>query len=141
MHLTDAAHRKIAGYSKGMRQRIKLAQAIAHDPRVLILDEPLNGLDPLMRAEAIALFREVGGRGLHVISSHILHEVDMISDQVIMLSNGYVIAEGQIMGPQEIRAADANPDPVHAAAPWLRACSSRGRLTRCGSIRMAAACW
>jgi len=97
--LTDAAHRKIAGYSKGMRQRIKLAQAISHWPRVLILDEPLNGLDPLVRAETIALFRSLAAEGLHVIvSSHILHEVDAISDQVILLSSGYVVAEGQIHG-------------------------------------------
>ena len=97
--LTDAAPRKIAGYSKGMRQRIKLAQAISHDPRVLVLDEPLNGLDPLVRAETIALFRSLAEAGLHVIiSSHILHEVDAISDQVILLSSGYVVAEGQIHG-------------------------------------------
>jgi ABC-2 type transport system ATP-binding protein len=97
--LTDAAHRKIAGYSKGMRQRIKLAQAISHCPLVLVLDEPLNGLDPLVRAETIALFRGLAEEGQHVIiSSHILHEVDAISDQVILLSNGYVVAEGQIHG-------------------------------------------
>jgi ABC-2 type transport system ATP-binding protein len=97
--LTDAAHRKIAGYSKGMRQRIKLAQAMAHVPMVLVLDEPLNGLDPLVRAETIALFRSLAEDGLHVIiSSHILHEVDAISDQVVLLSSGYVVAEGQIHG-------------------------------------------
>jgi ABC-2 type transport system ATP-binding protein len=97
--LTDAAHRKIAAYSKGMRQRIKLAQAISHVPTVLVLDEPLNGLDPLARAETIALFRTLAEEGLHVIiSSHILHEVDAISDQVILLSSGYVVAEGQIHG-------------------------------------------
>ena len=97
--LTDAAHRKIAGYSKGMRQRIKLAQALAHCPQVLVLDEPLNGLDPLGRAETIALFRALAEEGQHVIiSSHILHEVDAISDQVILLSSGYVVAEGQIHG-------------------------------------------
>jgi ABC-2 type transport system ATP-binding protein len=82
-----------------MRQRIKLAQAISHDPRVLVLDEPLNGLDPLVRAETIALFRSFAGEGRHVIiSSHVLHEVDIISDQVILLSAGYVVAEGQIRG-------------------------------------------
>jgi len=97
--LVEAAHRKIAGYSKGMRQRIKLAQATCHGPSVLILDEPLNGLDPLVRAETIALFRTLAQEGMHVIiSSHILHEVDAISDQVILLSNGYVVAEGQIRG-------------------------------------------
>jgi ABC-2 type transport system ATP-binding protein len=99
VRLTEAAHRKIAGYSKGMRQRIKLAQAISHCPLVLVLDEPLNGLDPLVRAETIALFRGLAEEGQHVIiSSHILHEVDAISDQVILLSNGYVVAEGQIHG-------------------------------------------
>ena len=99
VNLVEPAKRKVAGYSKGMRQRIKLAQAIAHDPRVLVLDEPLNGLDPLVRAETIALFREFAANGRHVImSTHILHEVDMISDQVILLSNGYVVAEGEISG-------------------------------------------
>ncbi|HZL57072.1 MAG TPA: ABC transporter ATP-binding protein, partial [Bryobacteraceae bacterium] len=97
--LRDAAARKIVGFSKGMRQRIKLAQAIAHRPKVLILDEPLNGLDPLARAETIALFKQLGAEGSHVlISSHILHEVDLISDQVVMMSQGYVVAEGQIRG-------------------------------------------
>ncbi len=97
--LEDAANRPVAAYSKGMRQRVKLAQAIAHDPKVIVLDEPLNGLDPLARAEAIALFRQWGDQGCHVIvSSHILHEVDRISDQVILLSQGYVVAEGKIQG-------------------------------------------
>jgi ABC-2 type transport system ATP-binding protein len=95
--LTEARNRLVAAYSKGMRQRVKLAQATAHDPQVVILDEPLNGLDPLARAEAIALFERWGKSGRHVIiSSHILHEVDRISDQVILLSQGYVVAEGQI---------------------------------------------
>lgn len=97
--LTQAADRPVAAYSKGMRQRIKLAQATAHDPRVVVLDEPLNGLDPLARSEAIAIFRQWGAEGRHVlVSSHILHEVDQISDQVILLSQGYVVAEGQIQG-------------------------------------------
>ena len=97
--MTPAAGRQVGAYSKGMRQRIKLAQAIAHDPQVLVLDEPLNGLDPMARAETIALFREWGAKGRHVlVSSHILHEVDQISDQVILLSQGYVVAEGQIQG-------------------------------------------
>ena len=95
--LAEAARRKVAGYSKGMRQRVKLAQAIAHQPAVLVLDEPLNGLDPMARAEVIALFRELADGGLHVIvSSHILHEVDLISDQVVLLNGGYVVAEGEI---------------------------------------------
>jgi ABC-2 type transport system ATP-binding protein len=95
--MTEAADRTIASYSKGMRQRIRLAQALAHDPRILVLDEPLNGLDPLARSEMIAIFRAAAAQGCYVIiSSHILHEVDVISDQIVLLSNGYVVAEGQI---------------------------------------------
>ncbi|MDX1440562.1 MAG: ABC transporter ATP-binding protein [Rubricoccaceae bacterium] len=97
--LADSARRRIASYSKGMRQRIKLAAAIGHNPPVLVLDEPLNGLDPMARAEFIALFERHAGEGKHVIvSSHILHEVDMISDQIVMMSHGYVVAEGEIQG-------------------------------------------
>jgi ABC-2 type transport system ATP-binding protein len=100
--LTEASDRNIAGYSKGMRQRIRLAQALAHDPKVLILDEPLNGLDPLARSEMIAMFRWAASQGSYVIiSSHILHEVDVISDQVVLMSNGYVVAEGTI---QDVRS-------------------------------------
>ncbi len=102
VNLLDAADRKVAAYSKGMRQRIRLAQAIAHQPQVLILDEPLNGLDPMVRAETIALFRAFAGDGRYVIiSSHILHEVDMMSDRVVLVNNGYVVAEGNIHGVRD----------------------------------------
>ena len=101
VRLGDAAMRKIAGYSKGMRQKIRLAQAIAHHPRVLVLDEPLNGLDPMARAESLALFEELSRQGMHlVVSSHILDEVDRISDRVVLITGGYVVAEGNI---QEVR--------------------------------------
>jgi ABC-2 type transport system ATP-binding protein len=97
--MTEAARRKVAGYSKGMRQRMRLAQALAHHPTVLVLDEPLNGLDPMARSESIALFEALGKQGMHVIvSSHVLHEVDRISNQVVLMSFGYVVAEGQISG-------------------------------------------
>jgi ABC-2 type transport system ATP-binding protein len=99
VNLVEAADRKVAAYSKGMRQRIRLAQSIAHQPSVLILDEPLNGLDPMVRAETIALFRKLAAEGLHlIISSHILHEVDMMSDRVVLINNGYIVAEGNIPG-------------------------------------------
>ena len=102
VNLVEAADRKVAGYSKGMRQRIRLAQSIAHQPAVLILDEPLNGLDPMVRAETIALFRKLASEGLHlIISSHILHEVDMMSDRVVLLNNGYIVAEGNIHGVRD----------------------------------------
>jgi ABC-2 type transport system ATP-binding protein len=100
--LIDAAHRKVAAYSKGMRQRIRLAQSIAHEPVVMILDEPLNGLDPMARAETIRLFRQLaqGGR-LLIVSSHILHEVDKMSDRVVLINNGYILAEGGVLGVRE----------------------------------------
>ncbi len=99
--LTEAAKRKVAGYSKGMRQRVRLAQSIAHNPTVIVLDEPLNGLDPMARAEAIRLFRELADEGLHlIISSHILHEVNSMSDRVVFIESGYVKASGEV---QEVR--------------------------------------
>lgn len=102
VRLEDAAQRKVAAYSKGMRQRIQLARAIAHRPAVLILDEPLNGLDPMARSEMIDLFRHQAEEGLHVlISSHILHEVDDLSDRVVLINGGYVVAEGDVEGVRE----------------------------------------
>ena len=95
--LGEAADRRIDVYSKGMRQALKVARAIGHRPRVLLLDEPLNGLDPQARAEAIALFREFADDGANVlISSHILHEVDAVSDRVVFLEGGYLVASGNV---------------------------------------------
>jgi ABC-2 type transport system ATP-binding protein len=102
VELLPAADRRIGAYSKGMRQRVRLAQSVAHQPSVLILDEPRNGLDPMVRAETIALFKQLAADGLHlIISSHILHEVDMMSDRVVLLNNGYVVAEGAIHGVRD----------------------------------------
>jgi ABC-2 type transport system ATP-binding protein len=109
--LTEAASRRVAGFSKGMRQRIRLAQAIAHEPQVVVLDEPLNGLDPMARAETIALFRQLADEGCYVVlSSHILHEVDLLSDRVILMHHGYVVAEGGIKGVRD--EIDAHPMQV-----------------------------
>jgi ABC-2 type transport system ATP-binding protein len=105
VRLGDASRRRIAGYSKGMRQKVRLAQAIAHHPRVLVLDEPLNGLDPMARAELLALFEELSRQGMHlIVSSHILDEVDRISDRVVLITGGYLVAEGNIhQVRQEVR--------------------------------------
>lgn len=119
--LAEAARRKVGGYSKGMRQRLRMAQALVHDPELLLLDEPLNGLDPMVRAELIGLFRELAETGKTVVvSSHILHEVDMIADQVVMVNQGYVIAEGEI---PEMRAEVRS----HPAQVILR-CDEAGPL-------------
>ncbi len=100
--LLEAADRKVSAFSKGMRQRVRLAQSIAHNPSVLVLDEPLNGLDPMARAEIIRLFRRLADAGMYlIISSHILHEVDMMSDNVVLMQNGYVVAEGEVHGVRD----------------------------------------
>ncbi len=100
--MQEAADRRISGFSKGMRQRVRLAQSIAHHPSVLVLDEPLNGLDPMARAEIIRLFRQLADAGmLLIISSHILHEVDMMSDNVVLIHNGYIVAEGDVHGVRD----------------------------------------
>src|SRR5262249_53904253 len=95
--MTEAAHRQVPAYRKGLRQLTRPAPALRPRPEVLVLDEPLNGLDPMARAECLALFQGLAREGLHVvISSHILHEVDRVSDHVVLLSHGYVVAEGRI---------------------------------------------
>lgn len=100
--MLDAADRRISAFSKGMRQRVRLAQSIAHNPAVLVLDEPLNGLDPMARAEIIRLFRQLADEGMYlIISSHILHEVDMMSDSVVLMHNGYIVAEGEVHGVRD----------------------------------------
>ena len=95
--------RRTGQYSKGMRQRVKIAQAIAHDPEVLILDEPFNGLDPVGRREMIDLFRELGEAGTHVlISSHVLHEVQGLTEEIVLLHRGRLLAQGSVADVREL---------------------------------------
>ncbi|MEN8238228.1 MAG: ABC transporter ATP-binding protein [Actinomycetota bacterium] len=103
VEMADAADRLISGYSKGMRQRIKVAAAIVTDPDVLILDEPLNGTDPIQRAHLISLFEGFGEQGKTVIvSSHVLEEVERVSDRVIAIVDGRLAAAGSV---EAIRAS------------------------------------
>jgi len=95
VEMTDAAQRKLGGYSKGMRQRIKVAAALVHDPDVLLMDEPLNGTDPVQRAGLIALIRELGAAGKTVlVSSHVLVEVERFAENIIVIVNGKLAAAG-----------------------------------------------
>jgi ABC-2 type transport system ATP-binding protein len=101
--LTDVMGKKLGAMSKGMRQRVKFAQAIVHSPQVLLLDEPLNGMDPLARHATVDLIGRLGAEGMTVmVSSHILHEVEALSNRILLLVNGRVLAEGSI---REIREA------------------------------------
>ncbi|PPK97657.1 ABC-2 type transport system ATP-binding protein [Kineococcus xinjiangensis] len=94
--LSHAADRRVGGFSKGMRQRVKLAQALAHDPEVLLLDEPLNGLDPVQRRADVELVRALGAEGRTVlVSSHVLGEVERMADEVLVVVNGRLVAEGE----------------------------------------------
>ena len=102
LRLADAADRRVGGYSKGMRQKLKLAQALAHDPRVVFLDEPLNGTDPVSRAEIVELVRELGASGCTVIvSSHVLPEVEAMTDRVVLIHHGRLVASGDVAGIRE----------------------------------------
>lgn len=102
-HLDGAADRRVGGYSKGMRQKIKLAQAMSHDPDVLFLDEPFNGMDPESRHEALELIRELGQAGKTVVvSSHILHEVEAMTSNILLIHNGRILAEGDVRDIREV---------------------------------------
>jgi ABC-2 type transport system ATP-binding protein len=93
--MLDVADRGVGGFSKGMRQRTKVAAALVTDPSVLVLDEPLNGADPVQRAHLIDLFRRLGEQGRTVIvSSHVLHEVERLADRIIVLIHGRLAAAG-----------------------------------------------
>lgn len=95
--LADNMHRPIREYSKGMRQRVRLAQALAHRPRFVMLDEPMTGLDPVARAELSARIRELPRRGVGVlVSSHVLHELEAVVDRVVLVHQGRVLADGRI---------------------------------------------
>jgi ABC-2 type transport system ATP-binding protein len=97
VELTEAADRKIGSYSKGMRQRIKLAQAIVHEPELLILDEPLSGMDPLMRRRTVKQIKEWARAGTSVlVSSHILHEIESMTSNIVLINNGRIVAEGDV---------------------------------------------
>jgi ABC-2 type transport system ATP-binding protein len=113
--LTAARDRKIGGYSKGMRQRVKLAQALAHDPEVLLLDEPVTGMDPVNRRRVVDLVKRLGREGKTVVvSSHILHEVEAMTRRVLLIHNGRILAEGDI---REIRdLMDEHPHTVSLRA-------------------------
>ncbi len=118
--LEGAADRKVKGFSHGMRQRVKLAQALAHDPELLLLDEPLNGLDPAQRRGVVELIRRLGDEGRTVlVSSHVLHEVERMAPRVLVLVNGHLVARG---GTAAIRALIADrPRSIRMEASQGRA--------------------
>ena len=118
--LADVADRRIGGYSKGMRQRIKLAQAIVHDPELLILDEPLSGMDPLGRRRTIRMIRDWARQGRSIlVSSHILHEIEAMTANILLINNGRILAEGDVHHIRDL--IDEHPHTV-----YIRAADPRG---------------
>ena len=112
VHLLDAADKKIGAYSKGMRQRVKLAQALVHDPALLILDEPLSGMDPIGRRKTIRLIRDWGRAGKSIIvSSHILHEIESMTSNILLINNGRIVAEGNVHQIRDL--IDTHPHTVY----------------------------
>ena len=113
--LTDAADKKIAAYSKGMRQRVKLAQAIAHNPQLLILDEPLSGMDPIGRRKIVRLIKEWarGGKSI-IVSSHILYEIEAMTSNILLIHNGRILAEGNVHQIRDL--IDEHPHKVYVKA-------------------------
>ncbi len=113
--LMEAANKKIGAYSKGMRQRVKLAQAIVHDPDLLILDEPLSGMDPLARRKSIRLIRDWARAGKSIIvSSHILHEIESMTSNILLINNGRILAEGDVHHIRDL--IDEHPHTVYVRA-------------------------
>lgn len=109
--MTDRMHDRIATYSRGMRQRIKLAQCFAHHPDILFLDEPMTGLDPLGRHAVSALIREFGREGKTVVvSSHILYEIESVTSTIVLMHRGRVLAEGDVRQVREL--IDSHPHSV-----------------------------
>ena len=122
--LAEAADKKIGAYSKGMRQRVKLAQAIAHDPRLLVLDEPLAGLDPLGRRQIIALIQAWARAGRNVVvSSHILHEIELMTPSILLINHGRILAEGNVHQIRDL--IDEHPHKVRIKTPEPRALARR----------------
>jgi len=118
--LVDAGSKKIGAYSKGMRQRVKLAQAIALDPDLLVLDEPLNGMDPIMRRRTIELIRTWARAGRSVlVSSHVLHEIEALTANILVINNGRIVAEGNVHQIREL--IDEHPHTVFIRARESRA--------------------
>ena len=129
--LDPSDSRRLPAYSKGMRQRVKVAQALVHDPAVLILDEPLTGLDPRQRMEMVALFRRLGSEGRCVIvSSHVLDEVERLGSQVLVMSQGRLAAAGDF---HELRAL-MDDRPMRIRVRTDRPRELAGALLETGSI-------
>jgi len=117
--LMPAGDKKIGAYSKGMRQRVKMAQAIAHDPELIILDEPLSGMDPILRRKSIRMIRDWARQGKSIlVSSHVLHEIEAMTSNILLINQGRILAEGDVHHIRDL--IDEHPHTVHIRADHTR---------------------
>jgi ABC-2 type transport system ATP-binding protein len=122
--MTENMNRAIRGYSKGMRQRTKLAQALVHEPKVLFLDEPFTGTDPVGRHEMIEVIRKLSDTGRSVIvSSHVLHEVSSLTPNIVVLHRGRLVAEGHVRQIRDL--IDAHPHRIVLVCDDFRGLAAR----------------
>ncbi len=129
--LDPADKRRLPAYSKGMRQRVKVAQGLVHDPAVVVLDEPLTGLDPRQRADMIALFRRLGAEGRCVlVSSHVLDEVERLGSRILVMSQGRLAAAGDF---RELRAL-MDDRPLRVRVRTDRPRELAGALLEAGTV-------
>jgi ABC-2 type transport system ATP-binding protein len=121
--MADRSRRRLRGYSKGMRQRIKLAQALIHDPQLLLLDEPLSGIDPVGRREFIDLFLHLAALGkCLLISSHELEELEKMTDHVVIMARGRIAAVGTLTQIRDLLADQ--PLSIRLGCPDVRSLAS-----------------
>lgn len=122
--MTPNMNRAIKGYSKGMRQRTKIAQALVHDPRVLFLDEPMTGTDPVARRELHDLIQQLGDEGRSIVlSSHVLYEVQGITPRIVLLNRGKLVAEGHLRQIRDL--IDEHPHRIVIVSPQFRRVAAR----------------
>jgi ABC-2 type transport system ATP-binding protein len=126
--LGEARYRNVETYSTGMKQRIKLAQALIHGPKVLFLDEPTNGLDPAGRDEMLALIRDIShGKGVNVIvSSHLLPDIERTCDRVIVMQTGRVVTQGFVAELRQMSTIQVEVDLKIASSSFVEAMDRRG---------------
>jgi ABC-2 type transport system ATP-binding protein len=129
--MTENMNRAIRGYSKGMRQRTKLAQALVHEPRVLFLDEPLTGTDPVARRDMIDVIRGMARDGCSVlVSSHVLHEIQSLTQQIVLLHRGRLVAEGHVRDIRDL--IDKHPHRIVLVCEQYRDLAAR--LSACDDV-------
>lgn len=134
--LKEAARRRISGYSGGMRQRLGLAQALVHHPRLLLLDEPVSALDPAGRREVMDLLQQLRTETTILFSTHVLHDAEEVCDRIIMLKDGEIVEQGDFTTLASkyrlpLLTVQVEADPVGQWVSWLHSLQGRSFVQKC----------